>query len=131
MRGPLVVFLQVLELHEHFQLVNATLLKEKFGGRDLGQTFELQIAVLVRLRHAIPKRILPGDRFSCHHGNLREKRAERRWLGVAGHKGFGFSCHQKAERCFGGHELEVKGLSLVFDTIEAQRIMGPFVGREA
>ena len=61
MKGPLVVFLQVLELHEHFQLVYTTFLKENLGGRNLGQTFELQIAMLVRLRHAIPKRIFPGD----------------------------------------------------------------------
>jgi hypothetical protein len=30
-RGPLVVVLKVLELYEHFQLADATLLKEKLG----------------------------------------------------------------------------------------------------
>lgn len=87
MEGPLVVFLKTLELHEHFQLVDATLLKENLGQRNLEPTFDLQITMLVRLRHAIPKRILPGGSCSRHHGNLREKQAERRWLGVAGHKG--------------------------------------------
>ena len=31
---------------------------------------------------------------------------------------------RKAERCFGGYELEVKGLSLVFDTIESTNNCG-------
>ena len=61
MAGPLVVFLGALKLHEHFQLVDATLLKENIGLRDLEPTFDLQITMLVRLRHAIPKRILPRD----------------------------------------------------------------------
>jgi hypothetical protein len=59
--GPLVVLLKVLELCEHSQLVDARLLKEKLGQRNLDPTFDLQITMLVCLRHAISKRILPGD----------------------------------------------------------------------
>lgn len=87
MKGLLIIFLKILELYKHFQLVDSTLLKEKLWQRNLEPTFDLQITMLVRLRHAIPKRILLGDICSRHHGNLWGKQAERRWLGVAGHKG--------------------------------------------
>jgi hypothetical protein len=87
MKGHLVVFLKILELYEHFKLVGATLLKEKLEQRNVERTFDLQITMLVRLRHAIPKRIPPRVICSRHHGNLRKNKAERRWLGVAGHKG--------------------------------------------
>lgn len=60
-KSLLSILSQVLELCEYSQLVNATLLKEKLGERDLELTFDLQITVLVRLRHTIPKRILPRD----------------------------------------------------------------------
>jgi len=73
MKPSLVDFLKVLELYEHFQLVAATLLKEKPRQRNLEPTFDLQITIPVRLRHAIPKRILPRLICSRHHGNLQKK----------------------------------------------------------
>lgn len=86
-KTPLTISLQVLELCEYFQLVDATLLKEKLVERNLELTFDLQITVLVRLRHTIPKGILLRDIEPRHHGNLGGIQAERGWLGVAGHKG--------------------------------------------
>lgn len=57
-RGPLVVVLKIYELYEHFQLAAATLLKEKPEERQIEPTFDLQITVLVGLRHTITKVVL-------------------------------------------------------------------------